>query len=67
MSTDTAKPISAYESVRIDKELAEIPIIISKHEHYFYSKDQLSELHDMHDEINQVFEHIFIRNENKEP
>ena len=65
MSTDTVKPISAYESVRIDKELATIPNIISAHDHYFYAKDQLAELHDMHDEINQVFEHIFSRNENK--
>jgi len=62
MSTET-KPISATESVRIDKELATIPDIISKYDTYFYSKDQLAELHAMHDEINHIFEQIFRRNE----
>ena len=62
MSTET-KPISATESVRIDKELESIQKIVYKYDTYFYSKDQLGELHSMHDEINDIFEGIFRRNE----
>ena len=64
MST-TVKPISAFDSVRIDKELASIPDIVSKYDTYFYSKDQLQDLHDMQDEINAIFERIFNKHENQ--
>jgi hypothetical protein len=53
------KPISAYDSVYIDKQLATIPEIVSKYDNYFFAKDQLQMLRDMKEEIDGVFDSIF--------
>lgn len=55
------KKITARESVIIDKELAEIPKIIDKHDTYFYAADQVKELEEMRDEIADIFDKILNR------
>lgn len=62
MNTET-NPISARESVRVDKEIQQIKAIVDKYDSYFYSKDQIGTLRLMQEEIASVFDEIFRRND----
>ena len=62
MSNAEINKISARESVRIDKELRDIKDIVERYDSYFYSKDPISCLILMRDEINDIFDDIFRRN-----
>jgi len=56
------KEITGEESVRIDRELSDIPKIIEKYSGYFFSDDPQRRLVLMKEGIDDIFERIFIRN-----